>query len=139
MAALGKWWAPRFSDLEVLATAINFIVSFALLSAVFAMLYKLMPRVEIGWGDVWAGAIVTALLFSVGKLLIGLYIGKSAIGSGFGAAGSLVVFCWYGFTILHKLCFWEPSSHGCILKPVVRAKVCSPLKKEPKHYQRKAI
>jgi len=91
MAALGKWWAPRFSDLEVLATAINFIVSFALLSAVFAMLYKLMPRVEIGWGDVWAGAIVTALLFSVGKLLIGLYIGKSAIGSGFGAAGSLVV------------------------------------------------
>jgi membrane protein len=91
MAALGKWWAPRFSDLEAIAMPVNFIFSFALLSAVFAMLYKLMPRVKISWGDVAAGAIVTALLFSVGKLLIGMYIGKSAIGSGFGAAGSLVV------------------------------------------------
>jgi membrane protein len=50
-----------------------------------------MPRVKIAWKDVWAGATVTALLFAVGKLLIGLYIGKSAISSGFGAAGSLVV------------------------------------------------
>jgi len=91
MAALGKWWAPWFSDLEPLAMAINFAFSFVLLSAVFAMLYKLMPRVRIRWSDVGAGAIVTALLFSVGKLLIGLYIGKSAVASGFGAAGSLVV------------------------------------------------
>jgi membrane protein len=50
-----------------------------------------MPRVEIRWRDVWAGAVVTALLFTVGKLLIGIYIGKSAISSGFGAAGSLVI------------------------------------------------
>jgi membrane protein len=55
------------------------------------MLYKFMPKVKIHWRDVWAGATVTALLFTVGKLLIGLYIGKSAISSGFGAAGSLVV------------------------------------------------
>jgi membrane protein len=55
------------------------------------MLYKLMPRVKISWGDVVAGAVVTALLFSIGKLLIGMYIGKSAVGSGFGAAGSVVV------------------------------------------------
>ena len=50
-----------------------------------------MPRVRIQWRDVWAGAAVTALLFTVGKLLIGIYIGKSAISSGFGAAGSLVI------------------------------------------------
>ena len=50
-----------------------------------------MPRVRILWRDVWAGAAVTALLFAIGKFLIGLYIGKSAISSGFGAAGSLVV------------------------------------------------
>jgi membrane protein len=55
------------------------------------MLYKFMPKVKIQWKDVWAGAIVTALLFTIGKTLIGLYIGKSAISSGFGAAGSLVV------------------------------------------------
>jgi membrane protein len=91
MAALAKWWGPFFSNLEMLATIVNFIFSFMFLSALFAMLYKLMPRVEIRWRDVWAGAVVTALLFTVGKLLIGIYIGKSAISSGFGAAGSLVI------------------------------------------------
>jgi membrane protein len=91
LAALGKWWGPYFPGLEALATAINFVFSFALMTAMFAMLYKFMPRVKTAWKDVWAGAAVTALLFAVGKLLIGLYIGKSAISSGFGAAGSLVV------------------------------------------------
>src|SRR5690242_10305145 len=91
MAALGKWWGPFFSNLEMLATVVNFFFSFLFLSALFAMLYKLMPQVEIRWRDVWAGAVVTALLFTVGKLLIGIYIGKSAISSGFGAAGSLVI------------------------------------------------
>lgn len=91
VAALGKWWGPYFANLELVATVVNFFVSFALMTAVFAMLYKMMPRVKIHWRDVWAGAIVTALLFTVGKILIGIYIGKSAISSGFGAAGSLVV------------------------------------------------
>lgn len=91
IAALGKWWGPFFANLELVATVINFLVSFALMTAAFAMLYKFMPRVKIHWRDVWAGAAVTALLFTIGKVLIGLYIGKSAISSGFGAAGSLVV------------------------------------------------
>jgi membrane protein len=91
LAALGKWWGPYFPGLEVLVIAVNFVFSFALMTAMFAMLYKFMPRVKIAWKDVWAGATVTALLFAVGKLLIGLYIGKSAISSGYGAAGSLVV------------------------------------------------
>jgi membrane protein len=91
VAALGKWWGGFFSDLEILVTTVNFIVSFILTTAVFAMLYKFMPRVKIQWKDVWAGAAVTALLFTIGKFLIGLYIGKSAVTSGFGAAGSLVV------------------------------------------------
>jgi membrane protein len=59
------------------------------------MIYKLMPRVSVRWHDVWLGAVVTALLFTIGKFLIGLYIGKSGVASGFGAAGSLVVvFIW---------------------------------------------
>jgi membrane protein len=91
IAALGKWWGPFFSNLEVIATVLNFVFSFVLMTAIFAMLYKFMPRVKIHWKDVWAGATVTALLFTVGKILIGIYIGKSAISSGFGAAGSLVV------------------------------------------------
>jgi hypothetical protein len=61
----------------------------------FAMIYKLMPRVKVRWHDVWLGAAVTALLFTIGRFLIGLYIGRSGIASGFGAAGSLVIiFVW---------------------------------------------
>ena len=62
-----------------------------MITVVFAMIYKLVPRVRIDWKDVWIGAAVTALLFTVGKFLIGVYIGRSGIASGFGAAASLVV------------------------------------------------
>lgn len=91
LAALGKMWGPRFEDWQTLVAAINFLVSFALTTSVFAMIYKVMPRVKVAWADVWIGSIVTALLFTIGKALIGLYIGRSGVTSGFGAAGSLVV------------------------------------------------
>ena len=55
------------------------------------MIYKLMPRARIAWREVWVGAAVTALLFEIGKFLIGLYLGKTSVASGFGAAASLVV------------------------------------------------
>ena len=74
---------------------VNLLVGFLMTAGVFAMIYKLMPRVQVRWHDVWLGAVVTAALFSVGKFLIGLYIGKSGVASGFGAAGSLaVIFIW---------------------------------------------
>ncbi|CAN5544580.1 N/A [soil metagenome] len=91
LAALGKWWSPVFGGWATLAQAVNFIFSFAMVTVVFAMIYKLMPRVRVQWRDVWVGAGVTALLFTIGKHLIGLYIGKSSVASGYGAAGSLVV------------------------------------------------
>ncbi|KQV53540.1 hypothetical protein ASC95_08080 [Pelomonas sp. Root1217] len=95
IAALGKWWGGWFGGWEVLAQALNVVVGFVLTTAVFALIYKVMPRVKVGWGDVWIGAAVTALLFSVGRFLIGLYIGKTGVASGFGAAGSVaVVFVW---------------------------------------------
>jgi membrane protein len=59
------------------------------------MIYKLMPRVDVRWHDVWLGALLTAVLFTVGRYLIGAYIGRSGVASGFGAAGSLIViFVW---------------------------------------------
>ena len=91
LAALGKLWGPLFADWDILANVINVLVSFAFTTTMFAMIYKIMPRVKVDWADVWIGAAVTALLFTIGKFLIGLYIGKSGITSGFGAAGSLVV------------------------------------------------
>lgn len=91
IAALGNWWGPLFGGWETLASAVNFGFSFALITVLFALIYKIMPRVHIQWHDVWVGAAVTALLFTVGKYLIGLYIGKSGVTSGFGAAGSVAV------------------------------------------------
>jgi len=95
IAALGKWWGGAFGDWETLLQVVNLLVGFALTTGVFAMIYKMMPRVQVRWHDVWLGAIVTALMFTIGKFLIGLYIGKSGVASGFGAAGSLIiVFIW---------------------------------------------
>jgi membrane protein len=95
ISALGKWWGPAFGGWEVLLQIVNLVVGFGLTTVVFAMIYKMMPRVHVKWHDVWLGAIVTSLLFTIGKFLIGLYIGKTGVASGFGAAGSLViVFIW---------------------------------------------
>lgn len=95
LAALGKWWGGVFGEWELLLQLVNLLVGLLMTTAVFALIYKLMPRVKVRWHDVWLGALSTAVLFSIGKFLIGLYIGKSGIASGFGAAGSIaVVFLW---------------------------------------------
>lgn len=95
IAALGKWWSGWFAGWEVLAQIIDTVVGFLMTTAVFALIYKLMPRVKVSWGDVWIGAAVTALLFTVGRFLISLYIGTTGVASGFGAAGSVaVIFVW---------------------------------------------
>jgi membrane protein len=91
LAALGRWWGPLLEGWEYVLKAINFVVSFAVVTGLFAMVYKIMPSVTIRWRDVWVGAAVTALLFTIGKTLIGLYIGHSGLTSAYGAAGSLVV------------------------------------------------
>lgn len=95
VAALGKWWGGFFGDWELLLQTVNALVGFLLTAAGFALIYKFMPRVKVRWHDVWWGAAITALLFTAGKFLIGLYIGKTGVASGFGAAGSIaVVFVW---------------------------------------------
>ncbi|MFT3856260.1 MAG: YihY/virulence factor BrkB family protein [Aquabacterium sp.] len=91
LSALENWWEPWFRGWATLASVVNQVASFGLTTAAFAMIYKIMPRARIQWPDVWVGAAVTAALFTVGKYLIGLYIGKSGVTSVFGAAGSLVV------------------------------------------------
>jgi membrane protein len=91
IAAFGKWWNVFFEGWELFLHALNFSISFAITTLVFATIYKLMPRARIAWRDVLFGAAVTALLFEIGKLLIGLYLGKTRVASGFGAAGSLVI------------------------------------------------
>ncbi len=95
LAALGKWWSGAFGEWAAMAQFFNLGVGFLMTTGVFATIYKIMPRVRVTWRDVWLGAIVTALLFTGGRYLIGLYIGRSNLASAFGAAGSLIViFVW---------------------------------------------
>jgi membrane protein len=89
LQGLGKVWGT--GPLEAFAQALNLVIGFGLTTTIFALIYKLMPRAKIEWHDVWVGAAVTALLFTLGKFLISVYIGRSAVASSFGAAGSLVV------------------------------------------------
>ena len=72
VAALGKWTSGFFSQSEVLLQGLNVVVGFGLTTVVFAMIYKLMPRVRVSWQDVWLGALVTAALFTIGRALIGV-------------------------------------------------------------------
>lgn len=71
--------------------ALNFAVSFGIVTLVFAAIFKVLPDVEIAWREVWFGAAITSLLFNIGKLALGLYLGSGSVGSTYGAAGSLVV------------------------------------------------
>jgi membrane protein len=83
-------WSPQSAGLEVVWQVMNFALSFLIISGLFALIFKLLPRVRVAWGDVAIGSVFTALLFNVGKFLIGLYIGKTGVVSGFGAAGTVI-------------------------------------------------
>jgi membrane protein len=91
LSALANINLNLLPGLDFLWQILNFILSFALISLLFALMYKYLPDVEIAWGDVWVGAIITALLFSFGKFILGLYLGQGSFGSAYGAAGSLVI------------------------------------------------
>ena len=82
VSALGKWSGSLFGSAEIAAHIVTFILGFAMTTGVFAMIYKLLPRVDVRWHDVWIGAAVTSLLFNLGRFLIGLYIGKTGVASG---------------------------------------------------------
>lgn len=92
LSVMGRWSNGWISGWQTLLQLANFVVSFTINAVIFAMIYKVMPRARIAWRDVAVGAMVTALLFETSKLLIGIYLGRSTVTSGFGAAGSLVLF-----------------------------------------------
>ena len=123
LAAWTNWWNTRLPAWSLLLQGVNALAGFGLATLGFAMIYKIMPRVRIAWRDVWVGAAVTALLFSAGRPLIGLYIGRSGVSSGFGAAGvggyanteigrARWWWCWSGSTGRRRSSCWARSSPG---------------------------
>jgi membrane protein len=91
LAGIGTFLGGAFPGLAIVGEVINFVVSFGVITLLFAMIYKVLPDAKIAWNDVWIGAAATALLFTIGKFLIGLYLGRSSTASTYGAAGSLVI------------------------------------------------
>jgi membrane protein len=91
LAAVAKYFQGVIPIPAMLLHAIDLLISLLLITVLFAMIFKWLPDAEIAWNDVWVGAGITSLLFTVGKFVIGFYIGKSVSASAYGAAGSLVI------------------------------------------------
>jgi membrane protein len=91
IAFIGQWFGGFVPGVETLIQILNTILSVAIITLLFAMIFKFLPDVKIAWRDVWIGALITAGLFTAGKEILGLYLGKSGVASSYGAAGSLIV------------------------------------------------
>jgi membrane protein len=95
LATLGNWMQQWLPGPEWILHAVEFITSLAVITLLFALIFKLVPDIEIRWNDVWIGAFVTALLFTFGKFALGLYLGRSSVSSSYGAAGAvMIVLLW---------------------------------------------
>jgi membrane protein len=91
LAAISSWMETLMAGWKVLLFVVDIALGLGIATVLFAMIYKFLPHQTIAWGDVWTGALVTAVLFTVGKALISMYLSRSAFTSGYGAIGSLLV------------------------------------------------
>jgi membrane protein len=100
LSAIGEWVRARMPEFMLfLFQALNFLVSLAVISLLFALMFKFLPDAKIKWRDVWIGSIVTALLFDIGKSALGFYFGKANPGEGYGPAGSIIlILLWVSYT-----------------------------------------
>ncbi len=102
LASFTEYLKTQFPDgIVVLMQFADFLVSFAIISFLFALMFKILPDAIIRWKDVWLGAMVTSLLFAIGKILLGLYFGKAEPASAYGAAGSIVlIMLWVSYSCM---------------------------------------
>jgi membrane protein len=101
LTALGSYLEANFSGATAILRFLNSLVALAVATLLFAMMFKLLPAVDIQWSDVWTGSLVTAFLFTIGKFLIGYYLGKSNVASSYGAAASIItILLWIYYSSL---------------------------------------
>lgn len=103
LAAVGRFFADTLPGGAVVWEVLNFLIQLGVVAFLFALVFKVVPDVEIGWRDVWVGAVGTAVLFSIGKWGLAMYLGRSTVASTYGAAGSvvaLVIWVYYASQIL---------------------------------------
>jgi len=104
IAALGDYLGGFIPGGVALGQALNATLSLTVVTALFAMIYKILPDTPVAWRDVWLGALVTSFLFTIGKFGIGFYLGKASVASSYGAAGSVVIlliWVYYSAMILY--------------------------------------
>jgi membrane protein len=120
IALVGTLWSARIGGWEWLMQFFNLAIWFAITTGLFAMIYKVLPNRRIAWQDVWVGAAITSLLFALGKHLIGLYIGRAAVASSYGAAGAfvaLIIWVYYSaqiFLLGAEFTYQYARSHGSL-------------------------
>lgn len=134
LAGVGAFFGNLVPDYVIVGQILNFVISFSVITVLIAAIYKFLPDVEVPWKDLWIGAAVTSLLFSIGKYLIGLYLGNSGVTSTYGAAGSIVVillWVFYSAQIIlfgaeftqvyskHRGSGLRPSKHAVPIRKVV--------------------
>jgi membrane protein len=131
VTAVGGWLPGG----EALGHVFVFALSFGVTTVLFAMIFKVLPDVKLAWSDVWIGAVATAALFTIGKFVIGLYLGKGSIGSAYGAAGSVIImiaWIYYSAQILFlgaEFTQVYANRYGSHLKPSENAEPIAEAKK----------
>lgn len=91
LSATSKWLGEGYAGASIVWQALNIGVSFFVISLLFAVIYRFLPDVKLTWRDVWVGSVITAALFTIGKQLLGIYLGRSGTTSSYGAAGSVIL------------------------------------------------
>jgi len=109
LSALGARLNAALPFGALILQVLNFLISFVLISVLFAAIYKVLPDAPLSWRDVLLGAVITAMLFNLGKFLIGLYLGHSAMASSYGAAGALIIVLMWIYTLTLR----EPERIAC--------------------------
>ena len=112
VSGAGEYLTERWPRLEPLGNMPTHLALFAIVTFLFAMMFKVLPETRVPWRDVWFGAVLTALLFSIGKWIIGLYLGRSSYASAYGAAGSLVVLVVWIYYSSQILFFGAELTHA---------------------------
>jgi membrane protein len=97
LTILGNYLRDLVPGFTYMWQVLNFFISFGIVTLLFAMVFKILPDAKIAWKDVWIGAAITAVLFDIGKSLLGFYLGHTSFASAYGAAGSLVIILTWVF------------------------------------------
>jgi membrane protein len=113
LSAFGHYLDGVFPGLPLVLRILHLALSFGMMSVLFGMMFKILPDAPVAWQDVWIGAMTTALLFSFGKYLIGLYIGSSNVASTYGAAGALVIILLWIYYSAQILLFGAEFTKAC--------------------------